>query len=103
MVGAVIHREAFERSKRYIQHAKDNKDTHTIVAGGTCDDSVGYFVNPTIIETTDPQSKCLNEEIFAPILTVYVYDDNKLAETLDLCESHSYGKLLARTAKTLNL
>lgn len=93
MVGAVIHKEAFERSKRYIQYAKDNSDSHTIITGGNCDDSVGFFVDPTIILTTDPASRCLNEEIFAPILTVYVYEDNKLADTLQLCENHSYGKL----------
>lgn len=91
MVGAVIHRESFERAKSYIQHARDNSKTHTIIAGGECDDSIGYFVHPTLIQTTDPNSKILNEEIFAPILTVYVYDDNKLNETLDLCESHPYG------------
>jgi len=91
MMGAVIHRASFDKAKSYIDYAKSNSNSHTIVAGGNCDDSVGYFVDPTIILTTDPKSKCLNEEIFAPILTVYVYEDNALEETLDLVESHSYG------------
>lgn len=94
MVGAVIHKDAFERCKRYIQYANDNKDSHSIIAGGKCDDSVGYFVDPTVIVTSDPKSRCLNEEIFAPILTVYVYEDNKFADTLQLCESHSYGMFI---------
>jgi len=89
-VGAVIHRDAFERSKSYIEHARKSSD-HTIIAGGNCDDSVGYFVEPTLIQTTNPQSKCLNEEIFAPILTVFVYEDAKLDETLAQCENHPFG------------
>jgi len=91
MVGAVIHKDSFAKAKSYIDYAKEHKDTHKIVAGGKCDDSVGYFIHPTLIETSDPSSKCLNEEIFAPILTVYVYPDDKLQETLQLCEDHAYG------------
>jgi 1-pyrroline-5-carboxylate dehydrogenase len=91
MMGAVIHRGSFEKAKSYIDYAKANPSSHTIVAGGQCDDSVGFFVDPTIIVTSDPQSKCLNEEIFAPILTVFVYEDKDLQSTLDLCESHAYG------------
>merc|ERR1712137_1027351 len=61
MVGAVIHKDSFAKAKSYIDYAKEHKDTHKIVAGGKCDDSVGYFIHPTLIETSDPSSKCLNE------------------------------------------
>jgi len=58
-----------------------------IVAGGECDDSTGWFVQPTIIETTDPKAPSMVEEIFGPILTVYVYDDADLDEVLTLCDT----------------
>jgi 1-pyrroline-5-carboxylate dehydrogenase len=94
LVGAVIHRDSFNRAKSYIDYAKSDA-SHNVLFGGKCDDSVGYFIQPTLIETSDPvNSKPFNEEIFAPIFTVYVYDDNKLDEALDLCENHPYGNLV---------
>jgi 1-pyrroline-5-carboxylate dehydrogenase len=64
----------------------------TIIAGGKGDDKVGWFVRPTVIETSDPDFKLLREELFGPILTVYPYADGKFEETLELCDRTSpYG------------
>src|SRR5207302_1815058 len=63
-----------------------------VIAGGKGDDKVGWFIRPTVIETTDPDFKLLREELFGPILTVYPYADGKFDETLDLCDRTSpYG------------
>jgi len=87
-IGAVIHRQAFERCERYIGLARDSKASK-ILAGGGCDSSEGYFVQPTLIETSDSQSPGLCEEIFGPILTVHVYEDGDFADALKLCDSTS--------------
>ena len=87
-VNAVIHRGSFDKCVQYIDHAK-NSDQAEIVFGGNSDDSVGYFVEPTVVLAKDPKYKSMIEEIFGPILTVYVYEDNKLDETLELCDSSS--------------
>jgi len=63
-----------------------------VVLGGKCDKSVGYFVEPTVIETDNPHFKSMEEEIFGPVLTVYPYDDDKVDETVKLCDETSpYG------------
>lgn len=85
-MGAVIDDKAFARITGYIKGAKDNSNT-TIIGGGGFDDSKGYFVEPTIIESCDPLDRLMTEEIFGPVLTVYVYDDNDLKETLALVGS----------------
>ncbi len=85
---AVIDEGAFNDITGYIQYAKDSNDA-TILAGGNWDSSTGYFIEPTIIETTDPKFKLMEEEIFGPVLTLYVYDDAKLDETLELCDTTS--------------
>jgi len=85
---AVIDKGAFGDHKGYIDFAKGCKDC-TILAGGSYDDSVGYFIRPTVVQTTDPKCKMMQEEIFGPVLTLYVYDDGKLDETLDLCDTTS--------------
>ncbi|ESO94584.1 hypothetical protein LOTGIDRAFT_161287 [Lottia gigantea] len=82
-VTAVIDDKAFARIESYLNHAKNSPNT-TILAGGTCDQSEGYFVQPTIIQTTDPNDKLMKEEIFGPVLTMYIYPDNKCMETADL-------------------
>ena len=75
----------------YIDYAKQSPDAE-IVFGGNGDKSVGYFVEPTVIRTTDPMFKSMVEEIFGPVITIYVYDDNKYEETLELCDRTSpYG------------
>eukprot|EP00484_Ammonia_sp_Unknown_P028253 CAMPEP_0197026722 /NCGR_PEP_ID=MMETSP1384-20130603/6753_1 /TAXON_ID=29189 /ORGANISM="Ammonia sp." /LENGTH=576 /DNA_ID=CAMNT_0042455441 /DNA_START=18 /DNA_END=1748 /DNA_ORIENTATION=+ len=85
---AVIDGNAFNSIKEYIEHAKADSSCSILVGGG-CDDSKGWFVYPTIIETTDPASKTMREEIFGPVLTVMVYDDDKFEEILDVCDKGS--------------
>lgn len=87
-MGAVIDKGAFNSIKSYIDYAKSSKDAE-IITGGNCDDSKGYFIEPTTIVTTDPSFKTMQEEIFGPVLTMYVYDDNKFDEALDLCNTTS--------------
>jgi 1-pyrroline-5-carboxylate dehydrogenase len=90
-MGAVIDRAAFDRIKGYIDYARDSTDAR-IIAGGGCDDSVGFFIEPTIIQTTDPHFRTMKEEIFGPVLSVLVYDDNRIDEALDLCDTTAeYG------------
>lgn len=87
-MGAVIDKGAYDSIKSYIDFAKEAKDAE-IITGGNCDDSKGYFIEPTTIVTTNPAFKSMKEEIFGPVLTIYVYDDNKLDETLELCNTTS--------------
>jgi 1-pyrroline-5-carboxylate dehydrogenase len=85
---AVIDKGAFTTIKEYIDFAKNAPDAK-ILAGGGCDDSEGYFVQPTLIETSNPKFKTMEEEIFGPVMTVYVYEDGKFDETLKLCDETS--------------
>ena len=88
LIAAVIHRQSFDKAVRYIENAKAS-DSAEIITGGGYDDSVGFFVEPTTIVTTDPHYASMEEEIFAPILTIFVYEDDALAETLTLCDETS--------------
>jgi 1-pyrroline-5-carboxylate dehydrogenase len=85
-LGAVIDRKAFRKISEYIADAKRNAK---VVAGGTADDTVGYFIEPTLVQTDDPGYRLLCEEIFGPVLTAYVYDDAKWAETLQAIDTTS--------------
>jgi 1-pyrroline-5-carboxylate dehydrogenase len=87
-VNAVIDEPAFDRIASYLEYAKSS-DECEILLGGNCDKSKGFFVDPTIILTTNPHFKTLEEEIFGPVLTIYVYDDNHWNETLKLIDSTS--------------
>ena len=87
-MGAVIDEAAFARHAEAIEFARRSPKAK-IVAGGVTDDSVGWFVRPTIIETLDPDFRLLKEELFGPILTVHPYPDGKWKETLDLCDRTS--------------
>lgn len=90
-VNAVIDENSFDNIVSYIEYAKKS-EVAEIVYGGTYDKSVGYFIAPTLIKTTDPHFKTMEEEIFGPVLTVYVYDDSEVEQTLDLCNTTSpYG------------
>ncbi|MCF0163683.1 MAG: L-glutamate gamma-semialdehyde dehydrogenase [Bacteroidales bacterium] len=90
-INAVIDETSFDNIASYIEYAKSASDAKIVVGGGY-DKSVGYFVQPTVIETTNPQFKSIKEEIFGPVLTVYVYDDDKLEETVRFCDETSpYG------------
>lgn len=87
-VNALIDKTAFEKVTGYIEYAKESAETEIIVGGGH-DASRGYFVEPTIVVTKDAQSKMMQEEIFGPVLTVYIYPDNEFEETLRLCDQTS--------------
>lgn len=82
-MGAVIDAKAFARIKSYIDHAKNSKN-HEIIAGGCYDDSIGYFIQPTIVQSKDPKDKIMVEEIFGPVLSIYVYPDKDLDSAMAL-------------------
>jgi 1-pyrroline-5-carboxylate dehydrogenase len=89
-MGAVIDRSAFRDITGYIEHARG--DGSRILSGGTYDDKIGWFIQPTLVEAVDPRSKLMQEEIFGPVLTTYVYDDasgEKIDEALALCDTTS--------------
>lgn len=104
-MGAVIDRRSFDKIRSYIQDASKSKDAK-VLAGGGCDDSVGFFVEPTVIQALNPSYKTMCEEIFGPVLTVYVYDDHKLDEAIELCDrSTPYaltGAIYARDRGVIN-
>ena len=85
---AVIHAGAFERISKYIDYAKSSNECE-ILHGGNYDDSVGYFVEPTIILTRNHQFKTMKEEIFGPVVTLYVYDDKNWEEMLEIVDNTS--------------
>ena len=85
---AVIDKRAFDKISGYIDRAS-KRDTCEIVCGGGYDDSVGYFIEPTVIVTTDPDSESMIEEIFGPVLTVYLYDDEDFESVLEVCDKAS--------------
>ena len=87
-VNAVIDEKAFDKISGYIEYIKQQDDAE-IIAGGGCDKSLGYFIEPTIVVTTDPKFKTMCEEIFGPVLTVYVYEDADWEETLELVDATS--------------
>ena len=87
-MNAVIDQRAFDKITGYIQRARDNENCE-IVVGGNSNQETGWFIEPTIIVTKDPKSESMVEEIFGPVLTVYVYDDDKFEETLELCDESS--------------
>jgi 1-pyrroline-5-carboxylate dehydrogenase len=87
----VINQVAFDRIKSYIEDAKASPDAE-IIAGGEYDDSIGYFIRPTVIVAKDPHYKTITEEIFGPIVTVYVYPADDYEQTLALINNTSqYG------------
>ena len=90
-INAVIDEASWDNIDGYLKYAEESADAK-IVMGGHRDKSVGYFVEPTIIETVDPHFKSMEEEIFGPVLTVYPYDDDKVDEAVKLCDETSpYG------------
>ncbi len=90
-INAVIDEPAFDRIMTYINKAKSAPDAE-IITGGNGDKSKGYFVGPTIILTDNPRFLTMEEEIFGPVMTIFVYEDSKFEETLKLCDETSpYG------------
>ncbi len=101
---AVIDKAAFTSITEYIDYARKSNEAEFLV-GGNYDDSKGWFIEPTVIVTTNPRFKTMQEEIFGPVLTVYVYDDDKLDETLELCDTGSMyaltGAVFARDRQAI--
>ncbi|MBK6364136.1 MAG: L-glutamate gamma-semialdehyde dehydrogenase [Saprospiraceae bacterium] len=87
-INAVIDEKSFDKLSGFIDNAKNDSNVR-IVAGGHYDKTVGYFIEPTVILTKDPHYVTMCEELFGPVLTIYVYDDEKWAETLDLVDKSS--------------
>ncbi|MBI4375309.1 MAG: L-glutamate gamma-semialdehyde dehydrogenase [Elusimicrobia bacterium] len=85
---AVIDKPAFDSIAGYIQRAKADSSC-TVLAGGVCDESEGFFIQPTVVQTTDPRYESMVEEIFGPVLTLYVYPERQYRQTLELCDASS--------------
>jgi len=104
-MSAVIDKNSFDNIKSYIDFARTAPDAE-ILCGGKCDDSKGYYIEPTVILTTNPRFKTMTEEIFGPVLSCYVYDDEKLEETLDLIDKTSpyalTGAIFAKDRAVIN-
>ena len=90
-INAVIDESSFDKLKGFIDRAREDKDAE-VIFGGNCDKSVGYFIEPTVILAKRPDYITMQEELFGPVLTVYVYDDEKMNETLKILDKTSiYG------------
>jgi len=87
-ITAVIDEKAFDKISSYIEDVKASSDAEILIGGG-CDKSKGYFIEPTVVLAKDPKFKTMCEEIFGPVLTVYVYEDSKFEETLELVDNTS--------------
>ena len=87
-INAVIHETSFDKLARYIDQAKKDKDAKVILGGGY-DKSKGYFIEPTVILTENPKYETMCTELFGPIVTIYVYEDKKWEETLQLVDETS--------------
>jgi len=87
-INAVISEQSFDRISSYIDYAKEQNDAEIIIGGGY-DKTTGYFIEPTVIVTTNPNFKTMCEEIFGPVITIYVYEENKWIETLKLVDETS--------------
>ncbi|MGW8193559.1 MAG: L-glutamate gamma-semialdehyde dehydrogenase [Desulforhopalus sp.] len=105
-MGAVIDKSAFDTIAGYINYTRENEGGELII-GGHYDDSIGYFVEPTVILASDPCFKTMVEEIFGPVLTIYVYEDNDYQKTLEICDKSSIyaltGAVFARERAALSL
>ncbi|MEP6584137.1 MAG: L-glutamate gamma-semialdehyde dehydrogenase [Ginsengibacter sp.] len=87
-INAVIDEKSFDKLEGYIKQVKKDKDAKILV-GGRCDKTIGYFIEPTVIEVTDPRYVTMCDELFGPVLTLYVYDENKFEEALKLVDTTS--------------
>lgn len=87
-VNAVIDEKAFDKIASYIDYIKEQDDAE-IICGGGYDKAVGYFIEPTVVLTTNPKFRTMCEEIFGPVVTIYVYDEDKFEETLEIVDSTS--------------
>jgi len=87
-VNAVIDENSFDNIMKYIEKAKNSNDAKIII-GGNGNKTEGYFIEPTVIQTTNPHFITMEEEIFGPVMTIYVYKNNEFEETLKICDSTS--------------
>jgi 1-pyrroline-5-carboxylate dehydrogenase len=87
-INAVIDEKSFDKLEGYLKNVEKSSDAKILV-GGKCDKTNGYFVEPTVIEVSNPKYVTMCEELFGPVLTIYIYDENKFEETLDLVNSTS--------------
>jgi len=105
-VNAVIDEKAFDKIVSYIERARQIEG-NTIIAGGTYDKHVGYFIDPTIILTADPHSLTMVEEIFGPVLTIFLYEDDAFEATLELVDTTSpyalTGAVIAKDKSAVSL
>jgi 1-pyrroline-5-carboxylate dehydrogenase len=102
-VGAVIDGSSFRTQKEAIEEAKASSGKAKVIAGGGYDDREGWFVQPTVIETSDPDFRTMREELFGPVVTAFVYDDSRFEDTLDLVDSGTtYGLTGAVFARDLS-
>jgi len=103
---AVIDKNSFNNIKSYIDYARTSSDCEILI-GGKCDDSVGYFIEPTVIVAKNPKAKVMEEEIFGPVLSIYVYPADKYQETLKICDETSpyalTGALFAQEREAIDL
>src|SRR5690606_38688897 len=104
-INAVIDEKAFDKITKYIDRAKKSKDAEVVI-GGDYDKSKGYFIHPTVIVAKTPDYETLSEELFGPVLTVYVYEDARWEETLALVDSTSIyaltGAIIAQDRYAIN-
>jgi delta-1-pyrroline-5-carboxylate dehydrogenase, group 1 len=105
-INAVIDEKSFDKIASYLDNAKNTKDANILV-GGTYDKSKGYFIHPTIIEAKDPKYVTMCEEIFGPVLTIYIYDAEQFEQTLELVDSTSpyalTGSIISRDRKAIEI
>jgi 1-pyrroline-5-carboxylate dehydrogenase len=88
-INAVIDEKSFNNLKKYIDNVQNSNGKASIIHGGKADSTNGWFIEPTIIEATDPYYVTMCEELFGPVLTIYVYDENKWEEMLDIVDKTS--------------
>jgi 1-pyrroline-5-carboxylate dehydrogenase len=104
-VNAVIDQSAFNSISQYISYAEESSD-EKVLTKINIDDSVGYFIHPTVVETSNPKFKLLEEEIFGPVLTIFTYEDSKFEETLTICDNTSpyalTGSIFAKERTAIN-
>jgi 1-pyrroline-5-carboxylate dehydrogenase len=104
-INAVIDRKSFTKLAKYIDEAKAASDAE-VIAGGSYDDTEGYFIRPTIIETSNPKYATMCDELFGPVLTIHVYEDDQFEETMELLDSTSdyalTGSIFAQDRNDIN-
>ena len=104
-VNAVIDQSAFNSISQYISYAEESSDAK-VLTKINIDDSVGYFIHPTVVETSNPKFKLLEEEIFGPVLTIFTYEDSKFEEALTICDNTSpyalTGSIFAKERTAIN-